>query len=43
LLAEQKKILGERIEALDEQTQLERLLNMLSILNELNYSKDSGF
>ena len=36
-----KKILGERIEALDEQTQLERLLNILSILNDLELSTDS--
>lgn len=36
-----KKIIGERIEALDEQPQLERLLSMLSILNELESSKDS--
>jgi YesN/AraC family two-component response regulator len=36
-----KKILGERIEDLDEQTQLQRLLNMLTILNELELSKDS--
>jgi hypothetical protein len=36
-----QKILGERIEALDEQTQLEQLLNMISILNELELSKDT--
>jgi AraC-like DNA-binding protein len=36
-----KKIIGERIEKLDEQTQLERLLTMLSILNELELSKES--
>jgi AraC-like DNA-binding protein len=36
-----KKTLGERIEELYEQTQLERLLNILSILNELELSKDS--
>lgn len=35
-----KKIIGERIEALDEQNQLERLLSMLSILNELELSKE---
>lgn len=38
---ETKKIIGERIEALNEQTQLERLLSMLSILNELELSKES--
>ncbi len=36
-----KKIIGEKIEALEEQTQLERLFNMLSILNELELSNDS--
>lgn len=38
---ETKKILGKRIEALSKQTQLERLLSMLSILNELELSKES--
>lgn len=38
---ETKKTLGKRIEALSEQTQLERLLSMLSILNELELSKES--
>lgn len=36
-----KKLIGQRIEALDEQTQLERLLSILAILNELELSKDS--
>ena len=36
-----KKIIGERIEALDGQSQLERLLSMLSILNELELSQES--
>jgi hypothetical protein len=40
-LLEPQKILGERIEALDEQTQLEQLLNMMPILNELELSKDT--
>ncbi|WP_339921497.1 AraC family transcriptional regulator [uncultured Flavobacterium sp.] len=36
-----KKLIGERIEVLNEQTQLQRLLSILSILNELELSKDS--
>lgn len=35
-----KQLIGKRIEELEHQTQLERLLNMLSILNELESSKD---
>jgi hypothetical protein len=38
-LLEPPKDTCERIEALDEQTQLEQLLNMISILNELELSK----
>lgn len=38
---ETKKIIGEKMEALEEQSQLERLLSMLNILNELELSDES--
>lgn len=37
---ETKKALGERIEAMESQPPLERLLTMISILNELEHAKD---
>lgn len=40
-LGETKKVIGTKIEAMEEQSQLERLLSMLSILNELELSKES--
>lgn len=40
-VGETKKIIGERIEVILKQIQLERLLNILSILNQLESSKES--
>ncbi|MFV5694458.1 hypothetical protein ACM55G_03330 [Flavobacterium sp. LB3P122] len=40
-MGETKKAIGIKIEAMEEQFQLEQLLSMLSILNELELSKES--